>query len=172
MTLSALGVDSLFLAWQVYGVSQNYFKPSLGLIIEWISVSPVVSHSPVLSAAVTGSQRVYYSLSFTASFVSIIHFGVMIMYITGNITLLFVDDIIQSGLKCDVCVTKLVLWPTLHPQIISSGPDRWLIANHEVLYWFVMLFSKKAMSLTCESRLYPESVSQHCTYAEAVLDAE
>lgn len=63
------------------------------------------------SAVVTGRQRGYYSLPFTASFVSIIHFGATIMYITGNIASLFVGDIIQSGLKCDVCVTKLVLWP-------------------------------------------------------------
>lgn len=81
--------------------------------------------SPALSAVVTGSQRVYYSLSFTVSFVSIIHFGVMITYIAGNITL-FVNDIIQSGLKCDVCVTKLVLWPILHPQIIPLLA-RWVI---------------------------------------------
>lgn len=93
---------------------------SLGVIIELISVSPVMSHflSPAFSAVVTGSQRVYYSLSFTVSFVSIIHFGAMMMCITGNIPLLFVGDIIQSGMECDVCVTKLVLWPTLQPLII------------------------------------------------------
>lgn len=82
--------------------------------------------SPALSAAITGSQTVYYSLSFTVSFVSIIHFGVMILYITGNITLLFVDDIIQSGLKCGVCVTKMVVWPAFLPQIILLLA-RWVI---------------------------------------------
>lgn len=98
------------------------------MIIKLISVSPVLSHffSPALSAVITGSQRVFYSLSFTASFVSIIHFGVMIMYITGNITLLFVDGIIQSGLKCGVCVTKMVLWPALLPEIILLLA-RWVI---------------------------------------------
>lgn len=74
--------------------------------------------SPAFSAVVTGSQRVYYSLSFTVSFVSNIHFGATMMYITGNIPLIFVGDIIESGLKYDVCVTKLVLWPTLQPLII------------------------------------------------------
>lgn len=81
---------------------------------------PVVSHffSPAFFAVATGSRRVYYSLSFTLSFVSIIHFGAMMMYVTGNIPLIFVGDFIQSGLKCDVCVTRLVFWPPLQPLII------------------------------------------------------
>lgn len=80
----------------VKGIYQNYLLCSLGLLIYLISLSPVMNHfsSHAIFAVVTGSRRDYYSLSFTVSFVSIIHFGAMILYSTGNITLLFVDDII------------------------------------------------------------------------------
>lgn len=76
--------------------------------------------SPAFSAVVTGIQRVYYSLSFTVAFVSNIHFGATMMYITGNIPLIFVGDIIQSGLKCDVYVTKLVF--VAYPPTSDNPP--------------------------------------------------
>lgn len=83
----------------VNGIHQNYLLCSLGLLIYLIPLSPVMNHfsSHALFAVVTVCLRDYYSLSFTVSFVSIIHFGATILYSTGNITLLFVDDIIQPA---------------------------------------------------------------------------
>lgn len=106
------------------------FHTQFGLVNRLLTslLSPVMNHffSGALSAVVTGRHRVYYSLPFSLSFVSALHFGAMIRYITGNAALLFVDDIAQSGLKCDVCVTLLVLCPGLHQRLILLRA-RWVI---------------------------------------------